>query len=339
MFGLSRVNDAPKYLTEYLRYLFAPCAAVTPLFGELKRGVRGAFGDVLNAEIGNGTPPDREGRELTAGEAAELAYWMLALDRPIKDSILQRKWEPVFREWLSIVAEYNQRRGDIWSGLRNHALMRGGDSVVLFRVFVVVSGVSVGRLFNPDWQKGIDHFRVASSIGREIGMGMWKESGAIEPRTLDTVWLGLERETSNHYLPRGTFSKPSRKPRNAIDLARTLEAYYDGQMSGGYSSSEGISVQPEVAKHWYLLASGLTGVLCGVLGTWIPALVHVPFVCLNRTHQKWVRSPGWSPGVALAHAALCTILADRLQLGVAMLLPLVVFVANVWSSASVSQRR
>lgn len=340
VFGLARVPNATARFTSYLGYLLA--GAPEPRTGELKRAVRELFEGIDDASIGDGTVPKLDGATLSASQVAELACHVISLDERIPSTSTpssRRQWRSTIMSWKKLFVSYNDRNGSLWDGFKKTSFAANGSPVLVYRIFLLASGVACGTRFDPA------HLMDAA-LPRANGNGYatFKNAVARGVDCLDAdirarIWRGFRAERNSRYLAAGV-PKPGRKPKSAAAMLEMFECYFNGRAStydrrdrsGRLGKALGIA-QTIARRYWPMMGSIAIGpLMCTDTTIGVGALVLLLVLWSHRRH-----SPGstldpvrhWGPFRTVAYTSFCAYAGEPPLLVLATAVPIAVFAAHL----------
>lgn len=346
VFGLSRVSNATDRFTSYLGYLLAD--EPEPRTGELKRAVREIFEETGNSSIGDGSVPRLEGCALSSEQVAELAYHVIALDEQVSASSAQ-KWPAVLLAWKSYFVTYNGRHGDLWDGFRKTSLAREGAPVIIYRMFLLASGITRGARFDPARQA--DHALPMTNTGDLAAFRRAADGNAdyLNAALRTKIWQGFLHDGNRHYLA-GSVPKPRRKPSSSASLLEMFDSYFNcreytyDRRRRCIAAPKGLKMAWSVtSRYWHMIGSIALGPLVCInanVGCWTLLLLLI--LWRNQRHStspSIYMIPYWGPLRTVAYVAFCAFADSPGPIALMAAIPIAAFAAHIggkWSEMRAS---
>lgn len=337
VFGLTKVSKAIDHFTDYLKYVLTNTAE--PRTGELKRAVREVFEGIGNSSIDDGTVPRLDGTRLSSAQVAELGCLLLSLEEKIP-SASRRNWREDISSWSSFVIQSNAVRGDLWEGVKRTSFARSGNSKLIYRMFLLVSGITRGTRFDPTQ---LADATLPQANGHDAER--FRNSASRDPDFLDAdirskIWSGFQEEQNPHFLAAGV-PKPSRRPRSAETMLEMFDCYFNcraytyDQQALFIEAGKTLRLARTISvRYWPMIGSIAIGpIICTNLLFGCGALVTL--LVLWR-HQRQSETsplyaiPHWGPHSATAYAALCALFVGNSPwLAIITAIPVSIFAAHL----------
>ena len=336
VFGLARVNNAPTHFRNYLEYLLT--GAAEPRTGELKRAVREIFEGTNNTAIGDGTVPKLEGQTLTPTQVAELAYHVISLLERLPQNS-SRNWRQDILSWASLFVKYNATHGDLWGGFKRTSLATNGSPVLIYRMFLLASGITYNTRFNPTRLNDAtlphanpsDYIRFKEAVARD--------SDYLDADIRSKIWQGLLNEHNPHYLAAGV-PKPNRRPRSAATMLEMFDCYFNCRAytydHEAYFIEAGKTLKMAktiTSRYWPMIGSIAVGpIICTNPLLGCGALATLLILWRNQRHSAantLYAIPHWGPRSTAVCAALCAFAGNTPWLALITAIPVSVFAAHL----------
>ena len=336
VFGLARVNNAPTHFRNYLEYLLT--GAVEPRTGELKRAVREIFEGTNNTAIGDGTVPKLEGGELSSTQVAELAYHVISLFEKLPQTS-SRNWRQDIRSWASLFVKYNASHGNLWEGFKRTSLATNGKPALIYRMFLLASGITHNTRFNPTRLNDAtlplantsDYIRFKEAVARDTDY--------LDANIRSKIWQGFLDEHNPHYLAAGV-PKPNRRPRSAATMLEMFDCYFNCRAytydHEEYFIEAGKALKIATAitiRYWHMIGSlAICSIFCVNIPLGIGALVILLALWRNQRHSATnplYAIPHWGPWNTAVCATLCAFVGTTPWLALITAIPVSVFAAHL----------
>lgn len=337
VFGLTRVNHAIEYFTKYLRYLLTD--AVEPRTGELKRAVREIFEGSNNSTIGDGTVPKLEGHTLSPSQVAELAYLVLSLSEKPTPAHSSHNWRSDILTWTSIFVKYNAHRNTLWQGFINTPYASNGNPVLIYRMFLLSSGITLNTTFDPS--------RLGDATlprPNDCDYARFKNAVNSNPDYLNAdirskIWSGFKKEQNRHYLA-AEFPKPSRMPRSSETMLEMFDCYFNCREftydRDAYLIEAGKAIKTAKAittRYWPMIGSiAICPIICSsfLLGCGLLATLLVLWHNQRHAMNAYLcKIPYWGPKSTTACAILCACVGNTPWLAFVTAIPVSIFAAHL----------
>ena len=332
VFGLARVNNAPTHFRNYLEYLLT--GAAEPRTGELKRAVREIFEGTNNTTIGDGTVPKLEGGELSSSQVAELAYHVISLFEKLPQTS-SRNWREDILSWASLFVKYNATHGDLWEGFKRTSLATNGKPTLIYRMFLLASGITYNTRFNPTRLNGAtlphahpsDYIRFKEAVARDADY--------LDANIRSKIWQGLLDEHNPHYLAAGV-PKPNRRPRSAATMLEMFDCYFNcreytyDQKAYLIEAMKYLKVARTIAKrYWPMIGTIALGpIICFNTGIGIGTLVILLYLW-HLQRQSPANSlydiPHWGPRYTIFYAILSAFISSEPLFTIISAIPSTIF--------------
>jgi len=336
VFGLARVNNAPTHFRNYLEYLLT--GAAEPRTGELKRAVREIFEGTNNTAIGDGTVPKLEGGELSSTQVAELAYHVISLLERLPQNS-SRNWRQDILSWASLFVKYNAIHGDLWQGFKRTSLATNGPPALIYRMFLLASGITYNARFNPTrlidatlpHANPSDYIRFKEAVARD--------SNYLDANIRSKIWQGFLDEHNPHYLAAGV-PKPNRRPRSAATMLEMFDCYFNcraytyDQEEYFLEACKALKIAKAIAIHYWHMIGSLA--ICPIICTNFPIGFSALVTLLALWHgQRQSITPSlytipyWGPWNTTICAALCAFVGNTPWLALITAIPVSAFAAHL----------
>ena len=337
VFGLTRVSNALSHFSNYLRYLLTD--APEPRTGELKRAVREIFEGTDNQTIGDGTVPKLDGGTLSSKQVAELAYLVMSLVEKLPQSS-SRNWRKDIRSWAAMFIKYNASHGDLWEGFKKTSLATSGNPILIYRMFLLASGITHNTRFDPS-RLG-DNATLPQATANDYDR--FKNAVERDPDFLDAnirakIWRGFLDEINPCYLA-AEFPKPDRRPLSAATMLEMFDCYfncraytYDHQE---YFIAAGKTLKAAkliATRYWPMIGSIVMGpLICTNTMIGGGALILLLALWRNQRHSAanaLDTVPHWGPRRTVAYTLLCAFVGSSPLLALITAFPVAVFAAHL----------
>ena len=340
VFGLAKVPNAAARFTSYLAYLLA--GAPEPRTGELKRAVREIFEGIDNASIGDGTVPKLEGRTLSASQVAELACHVISLDERIPSTSTpssRRQWRTTIMSWKTLFVLYNDRLGTLWDGFKRTSFATSGSPVLIYRIFLLASGITCNTRFDPARLVDAALPRANGNACDRFKDAVSRGENCLDADIQAKIWRGFRTERNTRYLAAGV-PKPARKPQSAAAMLEMFDCYFNGR-AYTYDRREGwgrlgkaLRISKTLAfRYWPMLGSIAMGpLICSDTTMGVGALVLLLVLWRHQRHSPAstldpVRH--WGPIRTVAYTVFCAYTGDSPLFALATAIPVAVFAAHL----------
>ena len=340
VFGLARVNNAPTHFKNYLEYLLADAAE--PRTGELKRAVREIFEGINNSTIGDGTVPKLEGQTLSPSQVAELACHVIFLDEKIPSTATsshREKWIGIILSWKELFVKYNATHGNLWEGFKDTSFATNGSPSLIYRMFLLASGVTHNTRFNPTRLTGAALPQANPSDYIRFKEATVRDADYLDANIRSKIWQGFLEEHNPHYLAAGV-PKPNRRPRSTATMLEMFDCYFNCRAytydHEAYFIEAGKTLKMAktiTSRYWPMIGSIAVGpIICTNLLLGCGALATLLILWRNQRHSAantLYAIPHWGPRSTAVCAALCAFAGNTPWLALITAIPVSVFAAHL----------
>ncbi len=336
VFGLARVNNATADFGNYLRYLLTD--SDEPRTGELKRAVRELFEGTNNTSIGDGTVPMLEGATLSAAQVAELAYHVLSLDEKIPSNSSQN-WRQYIRSWKECFINYNALHGDIWNGFSVTSFATNGTPVIIYRFFLLASGITRGSSFDPTLTEDSLLPPANSDDYEKFKHSVDTDDAFLTPDIRANIWRGFMDERNPYYLA-GRVRKPNHMPLSSATMLEMFECYFNHREytydQEEYSNDGDIILNVTktiVCRYWPMLGTIALGPFTSANTFYgIVALALLLTIWHYQRHSATSSLEPiahWNPRRTIIYVVFCAFLGNSPLLAMATAVPIAVLAAQI----------